>query len=53
MTVQHAPIDLAETELREAERQEREAHYYRMFAGALCAAACLFGLLNLWGVIHM
>ena len=53
MTVQHAPLDIADAELQETERQEREAHYYRLFAGALCVAACAFGLLNLWGVIHI
>jgi hypothetical protein len=46
-------VQRSREELAEAELREREAHYYRLFAGALCVAALTFGLLNLWGVIKM
>ena len=29
----------------------REAFYYRVFAGVLCAACLTFGLLNLWDIV--
>jgi hypothetical protein len=37
----------------EEERSEREARYFRMFAGALCFACITFGLLNVMNVIHV
>jgi hypothetical protein len=37
----------------EEERTEREAHYFRLFAGALCVACMTFGLLNVMNVIHV
>jgi hypothetical protein len=35
------------------DRTEREAHYFRLFAGALCFACITFGLLNVMNVIHV
>ena len=37
----------------DVEIRTREAFYFRLFAGALCGACLTFGLLNLWGVIHV
>jgi hypothetical protein len=34
-------------------RNEREAHYFRLFAGALCVAAITMGLLNAMNIIHI
>lgn len=37
----------------ENDRDAREAHMYRLVAGALMVGLLAFGLLNLWGVIKV
>ena len=49
----NAADQLEHQHIDDVQTNTREAFVFRLCAGALCAACLLFGLLNLWDVIHV
>ena len=47
------PEQLEVKHIEDGQTNPREAHYFRLFAGALCVASLIFGLLNVMNVIHV
>jgi hypothetical protein len=45
------PVHLQRQHIEDTQTDAREAFYFRLFAGVLCATWLTFGLLNLWDVI--